>query len=84
MVTLDDGKRDLNSGPKKYGYNVSKCKSACSGFKYSALQAGGWCSCGNSYSTKPQYKKRPDGECGAIKDDGGRHGGGWRNAIYQI
>ena len=74
----DDAHRDLSHGPMKYGYTQATCNVACQAYSYFALQNNGWCCCGNSYSTKPQYSKRPDSECGGAR---GR-GKGWRNSVY--
>ena len=76
---VDDGNRDLKEGPKRYGYNQETCNTACQDYSFYALQDRGWCVCGNSYSTKPQYVKRPDGECGGANG----LGGGDRNSVYQ-
>jgi len=86
----DDGNRDLNQGPKNYGYNSETCKQACSGYTYFALQNGGWCVCDNAYSTAPQYGQVGDGECGAVcAGEAGSEpprycGAGWRNAVYAV
>ena len=70
--------RDLNLGPKDYGYKQETCNSACQAYSYYALQNNGWCVCGKSYSTKSKYAKRNDSECG------GAHGlgGPFRNSVY--
>merc|ERR1712029_1214417 len=57
---VDDSMRDLNDGPKAYGYNQASCKEACKQYTYFALQHNGWCVCGNGYGTRPQYVKKPD------------------------
>ena len=75
----DDGNRDLSDGPKKYGYDQSTCNEACKNYNYFALQAGGWCACGDSYGNKPQYKQKYDKECGGPRG----MGKGWRNSIYK-
>merc|ERR1712141_490639 len=75
----DDGHRDLKKGPMKYGYNPSTCNKACQKYRFFGLQNNGWCCCGNSYSTKPKYKKMPDIQCRK-----NRMGGGWRNAIFSV
>lgn len=76
---VDDYSRDMNQGPKRYGYNQITCNQACKGYKYFALQNNGWCACGNAYSTKPQYIQKPDGECGGAAGLGGP----MRNSIYE-
>jgi len=76
---LDDSHRDLKDGPKKYGYNQQSCNTACKAYTYYALQNNGWCVCGNGYSTKPQYVKKPDSECGGTRGLGGP----FRNSIYK-
>jgi len=75
---VDDASRDLNFGPKKWGYDAKMCSNACKGYSHFALQAHGWCVCGDGYATKPQYVKKPDAECGT-------HGNGatWRNSVYR-
>merc|ERR1712196_275029 len=77
---VDNGHRDFKHGPKQYGYNPSTCMAKCKAYKFIALQNGGWCNCGNSYSTPATtYPKKPDGEC----NKGGKgQGGPWRNAVY--
>lgn len=76
---VDDSNRDLEEGPKQYGYDPSSCAVACKGYKYFALQNNGWCVCGNAYATGFQYAKVADSDCGAS-----RLGGPWRNAVYQL
>jgi len=76
---LDDSQRDLKEGPMKYGYNQNACFEACKMYLYFALQANGWCVCGNAYSTQEKYEQVDDSECGA----NGR-GGSWRNMVYGI
>ena len=76
---VDDGSRDLNQGPRQYGYNQETCNTACQGYSFYALQDNGWCVCGNSYSTKPQYVQVSVGECGGLNG----LGGSWRNAVYK-
>jgi len=86
----DDGNRDLQEGPMNYGYTSESCKQACSNYDYFALQNGGWCVCGNEYSTEAQYSQVGDGECGAVCAGEGdlspdRYcGAGWRNAVYGV
>ena len=75
----DDRNRDLSEGPKSFGYVQSTCYEACKDYKYFALQANGWCVCGNAYATTPQYVQKPDSECGGFEG----LGGGFRNAIYK-
>ena len=75
---VDDESRDLKQGPKQYGYNQGTCNTACPDYLFYALQDNGWCVCGNNYSTKPKYVKRPDSECGGFYGLG-RH---QRNSIY--
>ena len=75
---VDDGQRDL----KKFigsGYNQLTCNSACQDYSYFSLQYYGQCFCGNDYSTKPQYVKKPDSECGGARSNGR----GWRNSVYK-
>ena len=76
---VDGKQRDLNDGPKKYGYNQLTCNSACKDYTYFSLQNNGECRCGNNYSTKPQYVKKPDSECGGARSNGR----GWRNSVYK-
>merc|ERR1712136_471902 len=75
----DDSHRDLKDGPRNYGYNQQSCNTACKAYTYYALQHNGWCVCGNGYSTKPQYVKKPDSECGGTRGLGGP----FRNSIYK-
>ena len=75
---VDDGHRDL----KKFigsGHNQITCNSACQDYTYFSLQYYGQCFCGNGYSTKPQYVKKPDSECGGARG----HGTAWRNSVYK-
>jgi len=76
---VDDSMRDLNDGPKAYGYNQASCKEACKQYTYFALQHNGWCVCGNGYGTRPQYVKKPDSECGGASGLGGFA----RNSVYK-
>jgi len=83
---VDDAFRDLNSGPKKCCYSVAMCQQACWGYKYFSLQDEGWCFCGNSYGTRPQYRKVPREDCyktggfaSYIQPLGARR----RNAVYR-
>ena len=69
----------MNDGPRKYGYDQKTCHEACQGYQYFALQNGGWCVCGDAYSTQSQYEKKPDSECGGIRGLGGQY----RNSIYK-
>jgi len=86
----DDGNRDLEKGPMKYGYNQKTCNEACKTYKYFALQNNGWCVCGDAYATEAQYVQKPEGECyGGIAQWGGNsspngngNGGAWRNSVY--
>ena len=75
---VDDDQRDL----KKFigsGYNQVTCNSACQDYTYFSLQYYGQCFCGNDYSTKPQYIKKPDSECGGAWSNGKA----WRNSVYK-
>ena len=76
---VDDGHRDLKDGPKKYGYNQQTCNTACQAYTYYSLQNHGWCACGNGYSTKSKYAKKPESECGGTRGLGGP----WRNSVYK-
>jgi len=80
----DDKNRDLDFGPKKYGYDVNKCFKACKkNFRYFALQNGSQCFCGNSYNNNSsKYAKVDDKEC-HDKKRGARRGGHYRNAVYK-
>ena len=75
---VDDTDRDLNHGPKNYGYKQETCNMACHAYSYYGLQNDGWCTCGNSYSTKSKYARRPDSECGGVHGLGRNS----RNSIY--
>merc|ERR1712072_206503 len=76
----DNHSRDMKHGPKRYGYDVSKCQSTCRSYKYVALQHGGWCSCDNSFSSPAHvYPKKAKRECGSGTAP---KGGAWRNAVY--
>ena len=79
---VDDEKRDLNLGPRQYGYNQETCNTACQDYSFYALQDNGWCVCGNSYSTRPQYVQTSVYECGFDVGVNGL-GGSWRNAVYK-
>merc|ERR1719370_1759006 len=76
---VDDIHRDLKDGPKKYGYNQQSCNTACQGYTFYSLQNHGWCACGNDYSTKSKYAKKPESECGGARGLGGP----WRNSVYR-
>ena len=76
---VDDSDRDLKNGPKKYGYNQQSCNTACQAYSYYSLQNNGWCACGNGYSTKIKYFKKPESECGGVRGLGGP----WRNSVYK-
>jgi hypothetical protein len=45
------GPNAMSGGPQQDGYTPTTCKQACGAFKYAALQAGGKCSCGNSFGS---------------------------------
>merc|ERR1712066_612025 len=77
---VDDRHRDLKQGPMKFGYDQKRCYEACIKYKYFALQAGGWCACGNAYSTNIRYRKVSDSQCGGAS----KKGAGWRNSVYGI
>jgi hypothetical protein len=83
---VDDGHRDLESGPMAYGYNSVTCNAECTGqgFPFFALQNNGWCVCGNAYGTAPAYRHVSDNECGGVcTGDDQLCGAGWRNAVYR-
>jgi len=75
---VDDGQRDLKNFIGS-GYNQVACNSACQDYTYFSLQYYGYCFCGNAYSTKPQYVKKPDNECGGARGNGRA----WRNSVYK-
>merc|ERR1712066_852242 len=77
---VDDRHRDLKQGPMKFGYDQDRCFKACINYRYFALQAGGWCACGNAYSTSPRYRKVSDSQCGGAS----KKGAGGRNSVYGI
>jgi hypothetical protein len=93
----DNGHRDLDYGPRRYGFNTLTCDAACSNwgnkqYTYFGLQNGGWCCCGNSYSTSTAYPKISDSRCAQrgfpCKNEAGLSptrycGGPWANAIYR-
>jgi len=80
---VDDGSRDLQEGPRVYGYTSVTCNEACSDYSFFSLQHNGWCACGNAYATEPRYYEVPDGECGGnCANDDQLCGAGWRNAVY--
>jgi len=83
---VDDGSRDLEAGPRAYGYTRPTCATACASYTYYALQNNGWCVCGTAYSTAGQYSQVADTECGnsCAGETEGRCGAGWRNAIYRV
>lgn len=78
---MDDSQRDLNQGPRKYGFNARTCQLKCFKFKFFALQNNGWCVCGNKFARKKKYKKVRNIECGPGPH---RAGKGWRNAVYSV
>jgi len=86
----DDGSRDLQEGPRQYGYTSESCKQTCSEYNYFALQNNGWCVCGNEYATEPQYSRVGNSQCGSVcaGENGlspARYcGAGWRNAVYRV
>ena len=68
----------MRHGPKKYGYDATRCQRQCSKYMYIALQHNGWCSCDNQFATPARtYRRVPDRQCGS-----NLRGGGYRNAIY--
>ena len=71
--------RDLNNGPKKYGYNQQSCNTACQAYPFYSLQNNGWCACGYGYQTKIKYYPKPDSECGGVRGLGGPS----RNSVYK-
>lgn len=84
---IDDADRDLKHGPRDYGYTTASCAEACDEFTFFALQANGYCMCGNAHSTKGEvYFKVDDDECGGpcLNEAVGRCGANYRNAIYQV
>lgn len=86
----DDYYHDLDFGPQATGYNTRTCAEACQDFRYMALQNGGWCSCGDHFSTSAQYLVAADSECGNLCSgeellSPSRYCGGFeRNAIYAL
>jgi len=82
----DDGDRDLQQGPRQYGYTTETCGVECASFQYFALQHNGWCACGDAYSTAGPYRQTDDSDCGGpcAGQTAGRCGGGWRNAVYEV
>jgi len=83
---VDDGNRDLQDGPRRYGYTTATCADACGSYSHFALQNNGWCVCANDYSTESQYSQVPDNQCGnsCAGESSGRCGAGWRNAVYSV
>jgi hypothetical protein len=78
----DNGRRDLQRGPKRYGYNADTCRAACLQYSYFSLQHGGQCFCDSSFATPAStYRKMPEAQCN--RNGGFRNGGAWRNAVYQ-
>jgi len=47
---VDDGSRDLQDGPRQYGYTSESCKQTCSSYSYFALQNNG---CAFAATTMP-------------------------------
>jgi hypothetical protein len=73
----DDAERDLNYGPKQYGFDPETCRNVCADYPFFGLQNNGWCSCDYTYGTPAsQFPQIDDGNCG------NGMGGGWANAIY--
>lgn len=56
----DDADRNLNEGPKEFGYNPASCAEGCAEYEYFALQANGYCHCGNSYGEPADKYPRLD------------------------
>jgi len=75
----DDARRNLNFGPKRYGYTHATCQKACAKYKFFALQHNGWCCCGNAYGGR-SYPKVADKECNTY---GLLKGGAWSNAVFK-
>lgn len=70
----DTANRNLPYGPHDWGYTSDTCYDACfPEYEYFALQASGWCCCGNNFTRATR-----DGPSSC-----GTSGGGWCNYIYQ-
>jgi len=82
---VDDSRRDLQDGPRQYGYTSTTCAVACDAYIYFALQNRGWCVCGYAYDTESQYRQVADSQCGSpcAHESSGYCGAGWRNAVFQ-
>ena len=76
---IDDGNRDM-APTWTYAKSTSECQALCAGSSFFAMQAGYACFCSNVYSTKPQYAKVADSECGGVTSNS--LGAGWRNAVF--
>ncbi|CAC5409024.1 COL14A [Mytilus coruscus] len=61
-----------------------KCKQHCRGFKYTGLQAGAYCLCGNTL-INPTYPRVLDSECNfpCPGESFRMCGAGWKNSIYR-
>ncbi|CAC5425066.1 unnamed protein product [Mytilus coruscus] len=82
----DDGNRHLKYRIADLSHTtLLKCKQHCRGFKYTGLQAGAACLCGNTL-INPSYPRVLDSECNLpcpgeyFRMCGAR----WRNSIYRV
>jgi hypothetical protein len=71
--------RDMNSGPKDYGYDAHSCKMNCLAYAYFSLWDGSFCTCDNTYSTpEHDYPRVDDSHCGDSLT-----GGAAAEAVYE-
>ena len=68
--------------------SLDMCNTRCQGYKYSSIQAGTHCFCGDSYG---RYGKvdRCSNNCPVVKDgaqaiEGNKCGGWWANSVYEV
>ena len=71
---MDKVNRALNDIIYGYGYSVETCYTACSNYKYFAIQAGTWCVCEDSFDEATQY--------GTTTTCSNGIGAAWSNALY--
>ncbi|CAG2199006.1 unnamed protein product [Mytilus edulis] len=82
----DDGNRHLKYRIADISHtSLLKCKQHCRGFKYTGLQAGTACLCGNTL-INPSYPRVLDSECNlpCPGETFRMCGAGYRNSIYRV
>ncbi|XP_063415393.1 sialate:O-sulfotransferase 2-like isoform X3 [Mytilus trossulus] len=84
---VDDWYRHLDYRVSNVGNTITlaKCREHCKGYKYTGLQYGTYCLCGNTLENK-KYPKVKESDCNmpCAVEPNRMCGGGYRNSIYLV